>query len=385
MANENFLICIPLERHLHIVSFNIPFPADYGGVIDIFYKIKALHQEGVRVHLHTYHYGRAESEELNKICASVRYYPRAKFYQAIYSSVPYIVGSRQSDELLSNLAEDEYPVLFEGLHTCFYLNHPALKHRFKIVRMHNIEWDYYNSLGKAERNFFRKLYLYSESRKLKEFEEVLRHANLILAISPADADYLRKKFGNVEYVPAFHPFSKVNSKTGRGEYAIYHGNLSVAENNQAAFYLIHKIFDDIDFPLTISGKEPLSSLIKEIQNNGKLRLIPNPDDARLQELISDAHINVLPTFQPTGIKLKLLNALFNGRFCVVNPAMVQHTGLEALCIVADGAGKMKSTVLSLITESFSEREIQFRERVLSEKFSNKVNVREMMKSIFAVH
>src|SRR6478672_4420883 len=144
----------------------MPWPANYGGVIDVFYKIKALTDKGIKVHLHTFHYGREKSPVLEALCASVTYYPRAKFYQAVYSSVPYIVGSRQSDSLLENLAKDEHPVIFEGLHTCLYLQHPALKHKLKAVRMHNIEWDYYKSLGKAEVNFFRKFYFFSESRKL---------------------------------------------------------------------------------------------------------------------------------------------------------------------------------------------------------------------------
>ena len=27
---------------LHVVSFQVPFPPDYGGVIDVYYKLKAL-------------------------------------------------------------------------------------------------------------------------------------------------------------------------------------------------------------------------------------------------------------------------------------------------------------------------------------------------------
>ena len=79
-------------KHLHIVSFNVPYPPDYGGVIDVFYKIKSLHDLGIKIYLHCFPYGREESEELNKICEKVYYYPRRKFYQAIYSNVPYIVG-----------------------------------------------------------------------------------------------------------------------------------------------------------------------------------------------------------------------------------------------------------------------------------------------------
>ena len=30
------------SRRLHVVSLQVPFPPDYGGVIDIYYKLKAL-------------------------------------------------------------------------------------------------------------------------------------------------------------------------------------------------------------------------------------------------------------------------------------------------------------------------------------------------------
>ena len=31
-----------MNIHLHIVSFNVPLPADYGGIIDVFYRLKSL-------------------------------------------------------------------------------------------------------------------------------------------------------------------------------------------------------------------------------------------------------------------------------------------------------------------------------------------------------
>ena len=46
------------DLHLHIISFDIPWPANYGGVIDVFYKAKALSEKGVKVHLHCFQYGR---------------------------------------------------------------------------------------------------------------------------------------------------------------------------------------------------------------------------------------------------------------------------------------------------------------------------------------
>ena len=65
-----------MERRLHIVSFDVPYPADYGGVIDVYYKIKALADQGVSIILHCYQYGRPEQKELEGLCEKVYYYPR---------------------------------------------------------------------------------------------------------------------------------------------------------------------------------------------------------------------------------------------------------------------------------------------------------------------
>ena len=53
---------------IHIISLNVPYPANYGGVIDVFYKIKSLHEAGVQIHLHCFDYGRGNQPELEKYC-----------------------------------------------------------------------------------------------------------------------------------------------------------------------------------------------------------------------------------------------------------------------------------------------------------------------------
>ena len=155
------------EKHLHIVAFSIPYPANYGGVIDVFYKLKALHQEGVKIHLHCFRYDRPEADELEKYCETVQYYPRLTGIQSQISLLPYIVNSRQSEELLKNLLADEYPILFEGLHSCYYLGHEALKGRMLVYRESNIEHQYYYNLFKSERNIGRKLFFLIESLRLR--------------------------------------------------------------------------------------------------------------------------------------------------------------------------------------------------------------------------
>jgi glycosyltransferase involved in cell wall biosynthesis len=371
------------DKHLHIVSFTVPYPPDYGGIIDVFYKIKALHQLGIKIHLHCFTYGgREEAEELNKICEKVYYYPRKKFYQAIYSSVPYIVGSRQSDELLSNLSEDNYPVLFEGMHTCFYLKHPALKNKLKAVRMHNVEWDYYRSLKEAESNYLIKYYYHYEAKKLKKFEDELKYADRVFAISKSDFEYLRQSYESIRYLPAFHNNETVTSKTGSGSYILYQGNLSVAENNQAALFIAKKIAEGLPYKFIIAGKKPGDLLKKEIKKIKNIELVENPTFEKMADLIANAHINILPTFQNTGIKLKLINSLYRGRFVVVNGKMVNNTGLEPLCIVEDNPTVTQRIITDLMKKEFTHEMIELRSRLLHQGFSNEAGALHIAQEVF---
>ncbi len=86
---------------LHIVSFDIPFPANYGGVIVIFNQLKALHEAGVNVILHCFQYGdRKPSPELEKYCHEVNYYPRTRSLWHQLSLRPFIMQSRRHSKLL---------------------------------------------------------------------------------------------------------------------------------------------------------------------------------------------------------------------------------------------------------------------------------------------
>src|SRR5690606_3785580 len=135
--------------HLHIISFDVPYPANYGGVIDVFFKVKALVSLGVKVHLHCFEYGRKPSAELEELCEEVYYYHRKTTRGYLFRRRPFIVVTRSSEELMQRLLKDDHPILFEGLHTCFYLADERLVDRFKIVRTHNIEHDYYRNLAKV--------------------------------------------------------------------------------------------------------------------------------------------------------------------------------------------------------------------------------------------
>ena len=285
---------------------------------------------------------------------------------------------------METLLRDKHPILFEGLHCCFHLSDERLTDRIKIVRTHNIEHDYYKNLEKVEKSIFRKIYFGVEAQKLKRFEKILNKADFVAAISAADAKELSERYKNVHHITAFHPNEKVIIKEGKGEFCLYHGNLEVGENNEAALFLVNEVFSKIRIPLIIAGHKPSAELINEIANHKHIELKGNINTLEIDELIKDAQINVLPTFQATGIKLKLLAALFNGKYCVVNAPMVANTGLEHLCSIQNSSDEMANEITHLFEMPFDMMEKQKREKILLEIFSNSINVKKLIELIPSV-
>jgi len=365
-------------KHLHVISFNVPYPADYGGVIDVFYRLKALHAAGVKIHLHCFTYGRVVAPELNQYCEEVVYYQRSMSFIHQFSGLPFIVKSRSNSALLQNLLKDDYPVLFEGLHSCFFLDHPKLKERLKMVRCHNVEHDYYYALATKTPVGMLRYYFKLEAAKLKRFEKLLQHADHLFAISEPDCEYFQNEYGKTFLMPPCHPNDEVNILAGKGEFILYQGNLSVQENDEAARFIVEKIAPFIKFPVVIAGKNPSKSLKEMASGCPKVQVISNPGEEQLNRLISDAHINLLPTFQSTGFKLKLLNALFNGRFCIGTPQLTEGTGLAELCITSENDQQMITEIDKVLGNEFSSEMVQFRKLKLNDNFSNQSAVSKLV-------
>ena len=359
----------------------MPYPADYGGVIDVFYKIKALKDQGVKVHLHCYHYGRAEAQELNGICEEVYYYPRNMNRTLLIHPMPFIVVSRQQDALLANLLKDDYPILFEGKHTTYYLDHPDLNGRRKFVRTHNVEEDYYRGLAQSERNPLKQWYYRKESKKLALHRPRLSHADHIFCISKRDKARFEEVNGSCSFIPPFHANDEPVFSEDKEPYCLYHGNLAIAENIDAAMFLIKEVFVTLDIPLILFGRGAPKRLIQEVSKHNAVTIITGGHE-ELEKLVRKAQVQVLPTFQGTGMKLKLLYSLFNGGHVLVTPQMIIGTGAEHLVTLAEDVGSFKKEVARLTEIPFSNESFLERQSQLSILFSNELQAKQIVDRIF---
>lgn len=358
---------------------DVPYPADYGGAVDIFYRIKALSELGVEIILHVFEYGRGKQPELEKY-AKVIYYKRRKGLLSQLSLRPYIVESRKNKQLLVNLKADDAPILFEGIHTCVYLEDEEIQKRLTIVRMHNVEHEYYRGL-KKNASLLKKWFFRIESYKLERYQSTLKLAKHLLAIKEKDAEKMELFHPHVSVLPASIP--EINGKfTVVGRYALFHGNLSVPENEKAAIWIIDTLDSLIDqhFELVVAGKNPGKKL-KILCEKAGVKLVSNPTERELNKLIQEAQIHVLYSGVSSGIKLKLLHCLHSSGHILLNEKMLGNPAFESFCVVANNPKDYKMHFIGLQNKVLDREEFEQREKFLEKHFDNKVNCKVIIKLI----
>lgn len=319
-----------MHKPIHIVSFDVPFPPDYGGVLDVYLRAKGLKDLGYYVILHCYEYGRGRTHDFSEIANEVHYYERKTGMKSLLSSLPYIVKSRNSQALLDRLMQDRHPVLLEGQHDTFWANELSKDRRLCAIRMHNVEWHYYRDLALTAKTTSERLFFHLESRKLKKQELNLKGIP-VLCISESDREYYHQLGFRAVYLPVTIHHDLVLEPLEAAPFALYHGNLSVAENQEAIRKLIaENKRTPLEFPVVIAGKNPSPMLIKSIESQG-WKCIADPSDSELNDLMRSCKLHLLIGFKTTGIKLKVIRALLTGKPCIATKEMVGLPSLEKHC------------------------------------------------------
>ena len=373
-----------MEKHLHIITYTVPYPANYGALIDIFYKLIALHAEGIHIHLHCFSDSRDEHSELSKYCATIQYYERYMGHKGISNTLPYVVASRKNELLVQNLLKDNYPIFMEGVQSTSLLLDERFTNRRCFVRVHTVSSQYYFDLFKNVHSPLKKMYYWMESRLVKSYEKKIANRSNFWGTTEKDCSVYQKVIGckNIELLPFFLPDWQVQCQEGMGSYCLYHADLSDDANDLAATWLLEKVFRKIKVPLVITGKNPSQKLLALAHEQSHTCLVPNPSEKEMQDMITRAHINLAPTLTTTGMRVKLINALFHGRHCVVNESAVMGTGLESACHIGSTPNAFQEIIVQLYHQPFTTDEIALRKHLLTGMFNNEINAKKQVKWIW---
>lgn len=223
-----------------------------------------------------------------------------------------------------------------------------------------------------------------ESFLLKKYEKAIANKAVFWSVSTEDTELYKKTFhaGKIDFVPVFLPWNEVSTEPGKGYFCLYHGNLSVNENEKAADWLLNNVFDTLEIPFVIAGKNPSLPLQTLAHSHAHTCMAVNPSDIEMQDLIKKAQVNILPSFNKTGVKLKLLNALYNGRHCLVNEAGKEGAAIEGLCSIAETAADFKMMITKLFDQHFTEEALQERKHLLQARYDNGKNAKQLIAWIY---
>jgi len=376
-----------MAKRLHIIAFDVPTPPNYGGIVDVFYKLKSLHAAGVEIIYHCYFYKghNPPTKELEQYCSKLYYYERKQsILDVLFSSLPYVVASRKDPTLLINVLADPAPVLIDGIQCAYWLNHQDFCERKLLFRANNIEHKYYDGLAKWERNPLKKIYLKREARKLQKYELELKKVDHILSVAKMDVSHF-SQYAATHHVPPFFNDSKESnfkaSSQGEEQYVLFQGNLSVKENEHAAVYIAEHVAPKSSHNFVVAGLNPSTFLKKVIQKVPNVLLIDSPSHEKMNELIQHAQVNLLMTFQQTGIKLKLLHALQSGRHIIINSKMDDVGIFAEMVDVIDEPQAIAARIDELISVEFTTEMKTTRDAKFDAIYSNALNARKIVNLI----
>jgi hypothetical protein len=376
-----FLSCILKEKHLHIISFDNPYPPNYGGAIDVFYKIKALHQLGVKIYLHCFHRERNQvSEELAAITTQVFLYPKKRNLRHLFSSKPFGVISRFDKKLIENINKIPAPILIEGLQSSMIIKYLDLKKQQVFLRLHNVESNFFAGMSRSETSFVKKILYTREAKKYRKYQEQISQFSHVFGLSHFECRFLEKQTNNWSYLPVFHGNKVNHTLSETGDFALYHGDLRLPDNKKAAEFAI-SVFKKIKtYKLIIAssaGKEFVENLITTAPN---IEFVTLENQAHLEALFAKAHINMMVSFQQSGTKLKVINALHQSRFCLINKNMVDDERILNLCQIATTEEEFVNEIHRLRTKNYLDNDK--RKKVLSQVYNDSDNANAIISTIW---
>ncbi len=335
---------------------------------------------GIRPVLHVFTYGRNKIVPLKNLASEVYVYERIRRPFDLFSALPFIVKTRKHVLLKKRLNEAE-TVLFEGIHTTGFVGESGGIR--KILRAHNYETAYYEMLSRSSGWSWKKLYYALERRKLDTYEPVvIRAVDAVLSVSPKEQEIFSAWNRNSFWLPVFHPFDEVKLTEETEEIILFHGNLSVEENREAVRFLWKEVFRNTAYPFVVAGKNPPDFMQRWNKRYDRFYLIPNPREEKLRKLIARARVNVIWSNAQTGIKLKLIHALFRGKNVVANRNVTSGTGLEPLVEQADDAVALRERVNMIFASRSDLSAIRNkREALLRTFYDNQKNIKRLLQYV----
>ena len=296
-----------------------PFERDYGGSMGI----RGLWQSLARrheVHLIAAVKRSGSLVPTRRVCGvTVQRVVRSRF-PASAVIMPYSLASRWNPAFQQAVKEAITalrPHLLFAEHA--YMAAPALDlaRRYNIplaVRFHNLEGKYFKELGRASRNFVRKVMYAIDGLRLDQVERyVLQQVRIAFFASLKEMEVARNR-GNFQLgwlPPVVQPRAKDWHVRAPGRAVLLTGSLNLPNNVFAVRWFVTSVVPKIRAAVpavnvVIAGRDPTKELLN-LSMVPEVSVVPNPGS--MDALYEQCDVVAVPLFHGAGIKVRVLEAI----------------------------------------------------------------------------
>lgn len=337
-------------KKIAILSPEAVYPANTGGRIVVFNKIKYLAKLGYKIALFCIvdndKEGKLQNKVLKKMGIESFYYNRNKHkVHNLLGSIrlPYAVQSRNNISLRKKLSQlikakevdlidVEFPQMAANILNMSVIQKYGIK---VILNQHNIEYLAMKSISQSFNNPIKRMIYKIEAIRLQGFEKKVYKSNLIDAytfVSKDDLQIFKDNYINLGVpceVFSIGSDDHSNNKIKMNQNIIIVGKMSYPPNAEGVKWFIKKVWPKItskkpSAKLYVVGKDPDESLLKLKSEN---IIITGTVDS-VQPYYTNSSVVAIPIFSGGGVKTKLIEAASYKMPIVTTPLGVLGTNFK---------------------------------------------------------
>lgn len=312
-----------------------PFPADHGGKVDIYERLKdginnnfiidlvCTKKKGVKIEL---------PEDINTKINKIIPVERDMSFKRLLSFKPFHIQSRKKLKDL-NFNNAHYDLLLlESEHVFYILENKTFTYKKNAVRVHNDEVRYIFQLFLAGSNLKRKLFYFLEFLKFLLFRSYLNSSienHFFVSSKEFNNSYwIKKTQKKFLFKTPFEVKTKFRFKR-EGFKVLFIGSIFMDNNLSSIYWYLENVHNRLinipEYKFYIAGNTKGLEIkqLKKITSFKKISLIENPDN--FDDLYEKCSVFINPMKRGAGLKQKTVRALEHGM-----PIVSTKVGVEGL-------------------------------------------------------
>jgi polysaccharide biosynthesis protein PslH len=326
-----------VKKKILVVSSDFPYPANHGGRVDIWERIKMLKELNYEVYLISTINSEPNEEdikEVKKYVKEISLSRRNVNLNNLFSIIPFQMKSREGLKYINDISGTFDYILLEGEYVFPVLKNKNIEGKKIILRVHNDELIYLKSLFNSTKRILKKVYYFTEYSKFKIVKtNITKYIDNYLFISNDEHNNfkLTNSRANTIFLPPEVNENELKSRTLDSSKVLFIGSLFMENNKEAIKWYIEKVHSkvsNLDYELLIAGNsrgEDISWLTALIEKYKNIKIYDSPSD--LEFLYEQCSIFINPMQNGAGVKLKTIEAIKNGLPVVSTSVGIEGTGL----------------------------------------------------------